>query len=351
MTVTALLGILIASHLISRAVQPALVRWARQRAIVAVPNARSSHAGETPVGGGLPIAACAIGGVLALGFVEAWSEPWWPRYVAGAAAVAAVSWLDDLRGASTWLRLAVHGVAAVVVAQGILGGGVPVSSWWPLVLAAVWIIGVTNAYNFMDGVDGMAGATAVVAGAGWMWLGWHTTHPMAAALGAIACGASIGFLPFNWQPARIFMGDVGAALLGFTFAVLPVVVWWEGWRIAFAGALCLWPYLFDTTFTMLRRLVRGENVMQAHRTHLYQRLVRAGWSHARASAVWAGLAVVGWAMAALVVHGPPAAPVAAAASIGALGAALWMTTVRAERRQADGGPAQGPEPRARDSGR
>jgi glycosyltransferase WbpL len=336
-TVTTLLLVLIASHVISRAVQPALVRWARQRAIVAVPNARSSHASETPVGGGLPIAACAIAGVLALGLTDAWSEPWWPRYVMGALAVAAVSWVDDLRGAGTWPLLIVHGLAAGLVAQGILGGGASASSWPPIVAAMVGIIGVTNAYNFMDGVDGMAGATAVVAGAGWIWLGWMTTHPLVAGLGAILCGASLGFLSFNWQPARIFLGDVGAALLGFTFAVLPVVVWWEGWRVVLAGTLCLWPFLFDTTFTMLRRLGRGENVMQAHRSHLYQRLVRAGWTHARVSAVYAGLALAGWPMAALILAGPAASLVAVAASIAsiaALAAALWMLTVREEARRA-----------------
>jgi UDP-N-acetylmuramyl pentapeptide phosphotransferase/UDP-N-acetylglucosamine-1-phosphate transferase len=161
----------------------------------------------------------------------------------------------------------------------------------------VWIVGLCNAYNFMDGIDGIAAAQAIVAGAGWAWLGWRGGDAMTALAGALIAGASLGFLFFNWPPAKVFMGDAGAAFLGFTFAALTVLALTQSLERAAAGALFVWPFLFDTTFTLVRRLVRGENVLRAHRSHLYQRLVARGWSHARVTMLYAALAALGVAIA------------------------------------------------------
>ena len=330
-----LFGLAGASAIICALIVPAIGRWATRRRIVAVANARSSHTGETPVGGGLPIAFCAIAGAVGLGWMsDVWSEPWWISYAIGAGAVAAVSWHDDLDGASTTLRLAVHTGAALLVVLSVYEFRVSLATLPTAALAIVWIVGVTNAYNFMDGLDGLAGAHAVIAGAGWAMLGWQTQHPLVAALGAIVSGASAGFLPHNWHRARIFMGDVGAALLGFTFAVLPVVAFPSLPGLAFAGALALWPFLFDTTFTLCRRLRRRENVLEAHRTHLYQRLMSAGWSHPRVATTYAVLAATGVLLGWMAMSGQRVALIAVTLVLSLLCFALWAVTISAERRRA-----------------
>ena len=123
----------------------------------------------------------------------------------------------------------------------------------------------------MDGIDGLAGGQALVAGLAWMATGWATDQFAPAAVGAALAGAAFGFLLHNWSPARTFMGDVGSAFLGFVLATLPLLA---TPRRAFAvpAVLIVWPFVFDTAVTLLRRLSRRENVFAAHRTHLYQRL-------------------------------------------------------------------------------
>jgi len=149
---------------------------------------------------------------------------------------------------------------------------------WPF--SVVWIVGMTNAFNFMDGIDGIAGITgaaalAVIAAA--LQISGETFFSLLA--GALAA-ASAGFLVWNWQPARIFMGDVGSAFLGYVIAILPLAATGEARAWIFPLTACvMWPFLFDTSFTMLRRIAKRENILEAHRSHLYQRLVIAGWPH------------------------------------------------------------------------
>lgn len=333
MTPLTLASLSVAAAVVALTSIPFVLRWADRRRIVAVPNARSSHTRVTPVGGGLPITFCVILMVVAGG---AWSErafeSWWLSVALGASAVAAISWVDDMRSVGMGPRLAVHVVAAglVVAASGVGGPGPWGALAW--VVAAVWIVGVTNAYNFMDGVDGIAGAQAVVAGTGWAILGLMTSHPLAAAVGAVIAGASAGFLRYNWHPAVIFMGDVGAAVIGFTLAALSAVTWSGGWREPLAGGLLLWPFLFDSAFTLGRRLVRGENVFRAHRSHLYQRLSAAGWSHDHVAATYAALSAAGFLAAVLVLRGSRPISIAAGIAPGLLAFGLWLCTVRAEAR-------------------
>jgi UDP-N-acetylmuramyl pentapeptide phosphotransferase/UDP-N-acetylglucosamine-1-phosphate transferase len=286
---------------ISAALVPVIFRYAERRRIVAVPNERSSHDRVTPVGGGLPVVLCVIVGVLWLRDPSAVGSAWWLAYLAGGAVIAGVSWWDDLRGVAVGVRLIVHASAALFVVltlDEVIRSGSPVVG---IVAAIVWIVGFTNAYNFMDGIDGIAAAQAIVAGAGWTWLALGGADPLVAVVGAIVAGASLGFLFYNWPPARIFMGDVGAAFIGFTFASLTVLGGTQSVEHAIAGALFVWPFIFDTAFTLLRRLVRGENVFRAHRSHLYQRLVASGWSHARVTLLYAALAAIGVCVGMLVV--------------------------------------------------
>lgn len=283
-----------------------LERWAQRRSILDIPNARSSHRRPTPRGGGLAI-------ILSIGIgwfvLEAWVVPgalhW--ALVVGLAVIALVSWIDDMRGVSTGFRFFTHTLAAVIV---IWTGGY----WSELlvpgvgrihldlggaILSILWIVGLTNAFNFMDGIDGIAGVQGVAAGVGWALIGAWLEWIWLLATGGLIAASALAFLYFNWSPARIFMGDVGSASLGFLFAALPFFV--EGgtssnvvFRLPLAAALLLWPSVFDTIYTFLRRLIKRENVFAAHRSHLYQRLVIAGWSHQTVSFLYSALACSGF---------------------------------------------------------
>ncbi len=277
-------------------------RWA-QRRMLDIPNERSSHTRPTPRGGGLAIVAVTlVGGSLFLFYAHTESTiHQWVFYSIGALLVAGVSWLDDLRSLPNQARFAAHAVAAVVAMLGLgvwhnivlPGFGTFDLGWlgWPLTF--LWIVGLTNAYNFMDGIDGIAAGQGIVAGVGWGIIGLILSNPFLTSLGFLLAASCLGFLCHNWPPARIFMGDVGSAFLGYTFAVLAVIASQSDPRLAFIGILFVWPFVFDSVFTFFRRLRNHENVFEAHRSHLYQRLVIAGYSHGAVSTLYICLAGVG----------------------------------------------------------
>jgi UDP-N-acetylmuramyl pentapeptide phosphotransferase/UDP-N-acetylglucosamine-1-phosphate transferase len=200
-------------------------------------------------------------------------------------------------------------------------------------LTFVWIVGLTNAYNFMDGIDGLAAGQAVIAGLAWCGIGIALRTPAPALIGVLAAGASAGFLVHNWPPARIFMGDVGAAFLGYTFAVLPLITAPTRSSVTVASVLAVGVFVFDTAFTFLRRMVAGENVFRAHRSHLYQRLTATGLTHRTVTLFYSALAAV-LAAAALVVA--PASHYAAVGCVvagSAVSATTWLAVRRQERRR------------------
>jgi UDP-N-acetylmuramyl pentapeptide phosphotransferase/UDP-N-acetylglucosamine-1-phosphate transferase len=161
-------------------------------------------------------------------------------------------------------------------------------------------------------------------------------------LGVLVAGSSLGFLGHNWPPARIFMGDVGSAFLGFTLATLAMAGGLPDPRLPLAGVLVVWPFVFDTTFTILRRLRRGENIFAAHRSHLYQRLVIAGWSHRTVTLLYLSLAVLGVVLALLWAIAAPGSSLAIAVLPPLCAVLLWRGVVvveaRAAQRQGHGQP-------------
>ena len=162
----------------------------------------------------------------------------------------------------------------------------------------------------------------------------------------LLAGSSLGFLGHNWPPARIFLGDVGSAFLGYTLAVLPVIAALLEPRLALAGVLLVFPFVFDTSFTLLRRWRRGENIFVAHRSHLYQRLVIAGYSHRAVTLLYAGLALVGVVLALAWVLELPGSDWLALGLPGLFCLGLWQLVVRAETRSL---PLQRPTPTVGDS--
>jgi UDP-N-acetylmuramyl pentapeptide phosphotransferase/UDP-N-acetylglucosamine-1-phosphate transferase len=272
--------------------------YAHRQQILDRPNERSSHAVPTPRGGGMAIALLVLG-------VGIWAatESGLTRgliYITGAGIIAWLGWRDDLRSLSPRVRFAMQGIVAAISIWG-LGYfkivTIPMIGELQLgvigiVITFLWMIGLTNAYNFMDGIDGLAGGVALSAGIGWMWLAsnMHNSFAFWVAL-AIAAG-SLGFLGHNWSPARIFMGDVGSTFLGYSFAVLPLISSDQSGDALMLGTLLMWTIIMDAGVTFIQRLIKRENVFAAHRSHLYQRLVIAGYRHETVSSLYVLLTLV-----------------------------------------------------------
>ena len=265
-------------------------RYAVARQVMDVPNHRSSHTVPTPRGGGLAIAVVAIAGLLAGAALGAVDGRIVVALVGGALATGGIGWMDDHGDVSARGRFAVQIVAA---AWGVwwIGGlpsldlGTRTVSLGPLgfVLAVVGVVWSINLYNFMDGIDGLAGGQSVLAGViGGGLLLLAGDAPLAYVSLLFAAG-SAGFLVWNWAPAKIFLGDVGSGLLGYLFAILALASERRDAVPVLAWILIFGLFVVDATATLLRRMLRGERWYEAHRSHAYQRLVRAGWPHARAT--------------------------------------------------------------------
>jgi Fuc2NAc and GlcNAc transferase len=286
------LALIAAATLVLTAVStPAFRTVALRWQLVDRPNERSSHTGLVARGGGVPLILAVMLGLAFVRPPQLTTAAITPFAVGlGALAVAALGLWDDCAGLSPLGRLAAHLVIAAVVVWATGGlASLPLPSpmqWalgsWGNVLAIVWIAGVINFYNFLDGIDGLAGIQAVITGAGIALACWDS---FAAVLGAAVAGAAAGFLLHNWSPARIFLGDVGSGVLGFLFATAPLMAppSERGSAVRFV-ALSLFLFLADATWTLGRRMMRGERWYEAHRQHMYQRLVIAGWSHSQVSA-------------------------------------------------------------------
>jgi UDP-N-acetylmuramyl pentapeptide phosphotransferase/UDP-N-acetylglucosamine-1-phosphate transferase len=277
MSLTVLMIVAVASFVFSCAGTRLLVSVLRRGAVLDKPNERSSHVVPTPRGGG--IAVISTGVVVWLALCGAGLMPPSAIVVAiGAAGLAVVSWLDDLRSLSPAIRLLAQFAA---VAAGILAlpQGAIFQGWLPLgldrIAAALLWVWFVNLFNFMDGIDGIDGSEAAAIGIGIVLVAGGSLDLAAPA--AVIAAAAIGFLVWNWAPARIFLGDVGSVPLGY---LLGFLLYQLALRGAWQAALILPLYfLTDATITLLRRLARGERVWQAHREHFYQRAVQRGLSH------------------------------------------------------------------------
>jgi Fuc2NAc and GlcNAc transferase len=313
----------------------ALDRWARARGLLDVPNERSSHTNPTPRVGGIGIVVSVALGLIATRFSGLSLPAELGALATGALVLTAISVVDDVQSLPALVRLAaqsaIAGAVAWQAAPALFTGQMPPGL--ATLVVAVWIVGLVNAYNFMDGIDGIAASQAIVAGLGWAIAGAMTGQSGLTATALVLTAACAAFLRFNWPPARVFMGDGGSAFLGFAFAVLPLTLTGPSAALFIpAGACLVWPFLFDTTFTFLLRLSRGENVLQAHRSHLYQRLTSTGLSHARVTAIYSALALLGVPAGVCLVSGRWSAALVAGAAMAIAAVSLWSAVVRREAR-------------------
>jgi len=263
-----------------------VLRLLQHREILDIPNQRSSHSQPTPRGGGIAIIfSIALAWVVGwmLGFIPG---NWWPVLVA-MLTLALVSWVDDLRSLPVWLRLITH-IVAVAASVSLLGDNQLVFQgllppWLDHIAAGIALLWFINLYNFMDGIDGITSVETIAIGGGLfgaaLFADWNHPVPM---LALVVAAAAAGFAPWNWNPARIFAGDVGSIGVGYLLGwLLLVTAAVEGlWFVALILPLYC---LADATTTLLRRAMRGERIWEAHSSHFYQRAARRFNSHAQVS--------------------------------------------------------------------
>jgi UDP-N-acetylmuramyl pentapeptide phosphotransferase/UDP-N-acetylglucosamine-1-phosphate transferase len=325
------------------AVIVARVRSVAAKRLLDVPNERSSHSSPTPRGGGIAIVILVLAAVTTAAVLRfpAFSLRITATMVLTSAAIALVGFWDDVRSLPARVRLLTQIVAATVATVVIgaidtiaLAAAASIDVMWLAVpLTVTWIVGLTNAYNFMDGIDGIAGSQALIAALAWATIGWLSGNALLVVAGIAVAGSAAGFLFHNWPPARIFMGDVGSGFLGFTFAVLMIVAARTEPRAVVAGVLFVWPFVFDTVFTFFKRLYRQENVFEAHRSHLYQRLVIGGATHKAVTTIYAIASSICALAGILFYDRYPAATVLAAAVAAGTAVTIYAMVRRAERRR------------------
>lgn len=291
-------------------------RYAIGRALIDQPGERRSHRLPTPRGGGVSIMFAMLVALGWLAIVDIAERPWLIASAVGLMLVAGVGWLDDHRPRSAWFRLATHLVAALVLAAATWQ---TTSSPMATMVALVAVPVLVNVWNFMDGIDGLAASQAAIAATVYAL---YSQHPGTTALGWALAAACLGFLPFNFPRARIFLGDVGSGSLGYMLAVLLAWSWTRQDRVSVSSLALLLPlavFLIDASLTLLGRMVRGKRWWTAHVDHLYQRLsLKLGrhWPVTLLYAVWSmcgcvillvgrerGYAINIWAAAAWVVTG------------------------------------------------
>ncbi|HEV2333791.1 MAG TPA: glycosyltransferase family 4 protein [Gammaproteobacteria bacterium] len=276
----------------SALVSGVFARYRGRWALMDLPNHRSLHADATPRSGGIGILAGLFAGAVLAGMSALPGAGW---SLSAFFLVAAVSFGDDVYGLPPYARFLVHAIAAALLVFpagyklsviALPGVDLHAPVWLLDGISLLFVIWMVNLYNFMDGLDGLAGGMACFGFGTLALLGALAGAPGYAVAALMVAAATAGFLPTNFPPARLFMGDLGSGSLGFLGALF--LLWGDS-----AGLFPLWlggmvfsPFIVDATWTVIRRCAEGKKPWQAHREHFYQRLVGLGWSHRR-TVLWA----------------------------------------------------------------
>lgn len=276
-------------------------RYALDKNLIDVPNVRSSHTAPTPRGGGVAIVIALFIAEFALVLTGAIDGVIATALLGGGGAMALIGFIDDRRSLPARWRILVHFGAAILAVW--LIGGLPAPSlaashlsgvWAGRVIAVIGVVWVSNLFNFMDGIDGIAASEAIfVAGAGaWLSASHGVSNGLPLALLGVAA-ASLGFLYWNWPPAKIFMGDVGSGFLGFMLAAIGLACSQSGELPVEVWPILTGVFLVDSTVTLVTRMLRRQRWFEPHRTHAYQILSRRWRGHFPVTAA-VGAINVGW---------------------------------------------------------
>ena len=264
----------------------ALRRYALSRSLMDIPNARSSHSVPTPRGGGVAIVLAFTLALEMLLFAGLISSSAFFAIAGGGALIAVIGFMDDhghiaarwrLLGhfaASAWLLFWIGGLPVVEI-----GGGTFDLGWFGHVLAAFYLVWLLNLYNFMDGIDGIASVEAICVCLGACLLYWVSGATDLVWAPLLLAMSVVGFLFWNFPPARIFMGDAGSGFLGIVLGGLSLQAAWVSADLLWGWLILLGVFIVDATFTLFRRLLRGDKIYQAHRSHAYQFASRRFGNH------------------------------------------------------------------------
>lgn len=255
-----------------------MIPWLRERGAVATENERTMHSGTVPKGGGLPLLLALVAALLV--FHPSTGLPL--ALNAGLIIAAAVSWRDDVTPLTPAIRLQLHFLAAACFVLALPADASIFQGLLPLALdralGVLLLAGFMNFFNFMDGINGIAGAEAVAIAGGYLLLSLTTIALAYAPLAAALLGASTGFLLWNMrEKALVFLGDTGSVPLGLLTGALMIDLAVKGY---WPAALILPSYFVaDASITLLKRLARGEKIWEAHKAHAYQRAAQAFGAH------------------------------------------------------------------------
>jgi UDP-N-acetylmuramyl pentapeptide phosphotransferase/UDP-N-acetylglucosamine-1-phosphate transferase len=281
----------VGAFIVSAAAVALTLFYTRRAGLIDIPNHRSSHTVPTPRGGGVALVASVL---VVAGYELAHGEQ--PRPLLASLAVALlllalVGWLDDRGSMPVAFRLPVHlacGLAVAMLVNDLAPLPFPMNAVW-LLWWVFWTVASINIVNFMDGIDGMVACQGIIYGV--FLVAILPSGSSGSRFGLILAAACLGFLLWNWAPAKMFLGDVGSGPLGLFFVI--------GGALALENApavlvfLPLFPLFFDALITLLLRLREGERLTVAHRSHLYQRLANSGHGHALVTSAYALAAALG----------------------------------------------------------
>lgn len=264
----------------------ALRRYALANSLIDIPNARSSHSIPTPRGGGVAIVVVFLAALLLMPFVGEVSWHWVIGLGGSGLLIAVVGFLDDHGHIAARWRLLAHFSAAAWALFWLEGSlvlqlpGLTVDlAWLVYSLAAFFLVWLLNLYNFMDGIDGIASIEAITTCLGGALIYWLLGHHEQILMLLVLAAAVAGFLVWNFPPARIFMGDAGSGFLGLMLGVLAVTAAMVEPQLLWSWLILLGVFVLDATWTLFRRLARGDKIYEAHRSHAYQFASRAFGAH------------------------------------------------------------------------
>ncbi|MDY0235756.1 MAG: MraY family glycosyltransferase [Gudongella sp.] len=276
----------LATFLMALVLTPAVIKFAIKIGAMDIPkDARRVHKVAMPLMGGLAMYIAVVVGM----FIFLPKDRTFIAILIGATLILISGIKDDIRGTTPKEKLAYQIIAAGIA----IWGGVNIDfitnpfgqgsfnlSWLAIPITIFWIVGITNTLNLIDGLDGLAGGVAFISSLSFMFVAIKMELDFVGVLAALVAGACLGFLPFNFNPAKIFMGDTGSLFLGYMLAVISI----EGALKSVATIAMIIPIIilgvpiFDTTFAIFRRLLKGQSIMAADKSHLHHRLLEKGFT-------------------------------------------------------------------------